>query len=505
MNTAAPTAAGSPKRARSRRPSDSLVRRARAVLEEAGLENAALVVAVSGGPDSLALLHALAGLQAPLGLSLTVAHLDHGLRPESYEDAQYVAAAARSLGLPCTIEGADVRAYQRERRLSLEQAAREVRYAFLSRAAREAGAAGVALGHTADDQAETVLLHLTRGSGLRGLAGMTPVTHHRGEAGQPPVTLVRPLLGVAREETVAFCQAKGLTPLQDATNSCLAIPRNYLRHEVLPRLAHLNPGMRDALGRLGKAAAWDVAYIEGQVAEAWPLIVHTVSNGLSLDRRELGTLHGALQRHLLRRAYATVHGNLEGLEQAHVEEMVRLLGGPAGAVMHLPRGVRWEVQPQYAMLTMGPSTCPLPALTGEHQVRVPGETHLGESWRVTTEDVCPSEPFEAAPFAAVLDREAIGDTLRVRARRRGDRFQPLGLGASEHSGAGRNGIPLGSRGKKLQDFMVNAGIPRSWRDRVPLLEGSEGVAWVVGWRIADWARVTSGTRRAVRLEFTPRN
>ena len=310
----------------------ALVPRVRSVVEAAGLRNASLVVAVSGGADSLALLGSLTKLRDPLGLTLTVAHLDHGLRSTSPDDARFVAEVARQYGVPCVVERVDVRGHQRRHRLSLEEAARKMRYAFLARTAEEAGAAAVALGHTADDQAETLLLHLVQGSGLPGLRGMAAVSRHRGPE-EATATLVRPLLKVGREATEAACRAWGLTPRQDETNSLLDAPRNYLRLEALPRLAHLNPRVREALGRLAGAVALDLDYLESRVEDVWPAVA---AGDMALDRDALRALHPALQRHLLREAYRRANGDLQGLSQRHLEAMVRLLEGSTGVVLDLP-------------------------------------------------------------------------------------------------------------------------------------------------------------------------
>jgi tRNA(Ile)-lysidine synthase len=475
----------------------ALVRRVRDAVEEAGLRDTSLVVAVSGGADSLALLGALAAQRAPLGLTLTVAHLDHGLRPASPEDARFVAEVAHQQGFPCVVERADVREHQRRHRLSLEDAARRVRYDFLARTAQRVGAAAVALGHTADDQAETLLLHLVQGSGLPGLRGMTPVSRYRGPEGRWPkdatVTLLRPLLEVGREETEAACDAWGLTPRQDETNSLPDSARNYLRLEVLPRLARLNPRVREALGRMAGAVAMDLDYLEERVEEVWTTVA---AGDMALDVDALRALHPALQRHLLRQAYRRTNGDLQGLRQHHLEAMVRLLEGPTGAVVELPHGLRLERQRDRALLTRGQAEPPLPPLEGGHLISVPGEIFIGGEWRVCGELAPPSMALDLGPYTAVLDADALGGPLEVRRRRLGDRFQPLGAASA-----------LGERkrdpqGKKLQDFMVDAHIPRSWRNRVPLLVAPQGVAWVVGWRIAHWARVTPETRRRVVVTFS---
>ncbi len=467
----------------------------RARLEEYGLHGGSLVVAVSGGPDSTALLLALTELQSSLGLRLHVAHLDHGLRTDSTDDASFVEDLARKMGHPCTVERADVAAYRRQHRLSPEAAAREVRYAFLARVACEAGADAVALAHTRDDQAETVLLHLVRGGGLAGLRGMSTRSTYRGAGG--PVTLVRPLLDVGREETEAFCRSRGVTPRQDPTNLLTTIPRNHLRLNVLPQLRQINPQVGAALARLARSAALDVDYMEGQVDQIWGKAVRESDGGLLLDCGALNAQHRAVVQHLLRRAYAGVRGSKADLEQVHVEEMARLLLGPAGRKTALPGGVTLEVGPRDAWLSAGrPYPCPLPPLEGEYVLPASGEETVG-GWRVSAWEETSPAVLDGGPFNAYLDRDVLGGELALRTRRRGDRFQPLGV---HRAAASRSREQTTT---KLQDFLVDQRVPRSWRDQVPLVVSPRGIAWVVGWRIAHWARVTPQTRRALRLEFTP--
>ena len=486
--------AARPKRRRGRE--ERFTGAVRARLEECELHGGNLVVAVSGGPDSTALLLALTELQGALGLRLHVAHLDHGLRPDSADDASFVRELAREMGHACTVERADVAAYRRERRLSPEAAAREVRYAFLARVARETAASAVAVAHTRDDQAETVLLHLVRGGGLAGLRGMSARSTYRGPGG--PVALVRPLLEVTREETEAFCRSRGVTPRRDPTNLLATIPRNHLRLNVLPQLGQINPQVGAALARLARSAALDVDYMESQVDFVWGQGVRETDGGLLLDCDALNAHHRAVVQHLLRRAYVWVRGSEADLEQVHVEEMARLLLGPAGRRMTLPGGLTLEVGPQDAWLSAGrPYPCPLPPLEGEHVLPTSGEETVG-GWRVRALEQSSPAVLDVGPFNAYLDQDVLGGTLAVRTRRRGDRFQPLGVRQDRGSGVHR-----GEATAKLQDFLVNQRVPRSWRDKVPLVVSPRGIAWVVGWRIAHWARVTPETRRALRLEFTP--
>ncbi|MCZ6891910.1 MAG: tRNA lysidine(34) synthetase TilS [Chloroflexi bacterium] len=459
------------------------------VLQEAGLleDQRPLLVAVSGGPDSLALLHLLHTLSDRHPLSLHVAHLNHGLRgPESEEDGRYVCEVAGNLSLPVTSEAADVGAFRRERRLSWEAAAREVRYAFLSQTAERIGAAAVALGHTADDQAETVLLHLLRGSGLQGLRGMLPHTVRRSRNGTRRLALLRPLLRVTREETVAYCQARGLAPRHDSSNLEERYTRNRIRHRLLPSLAQYNPSIREALVRLARTAARDMDFIDRQLQQAWLALVTPEPWGLRVRRDGFRGLHPSLQAHLLRRAWEELAGETADLTSTQVEAMMDLVRGEEGGrrSLSLGRGVRFHTG--YEEITLGrrPASAPLPPMEPA-LLSLPGEAHI-HGWRVTARLVDgPVQVGAGEPYRAHLDVAALGDRVQIRPRRAGDRFQPLGMEGT----------------KRLNEFMIDARIPKNWRDRVPLLEGESGVAWVVGWRIAHWARVTEATGQVVEVIF----
>lgn len=462
-----------------------LTQKARQALWQASVVGKKLTVAVSGGPDSLALLHILAELRKPLGIGLHVAHLDHGLREESATEAAFVASEAHRLGLPFSGLRQDVASHRRQRGLSLEEAARELRYRFLAGVAKEVGAEAIALGHTADDQAETILLHLVRGSGLAGLQGMKLTTPFLAPD-RDLVTLVRPLLGVTREETEAYCRLRGLAPLRDPSNADLSFSRNRLRIQVLPLLRQINPSVRDALLRLSHAVTLDVAYLNSEVLRYWPQIVEQTAMGLALDRKALAQLDPSLRRHLLRRAYTILRGLSADLEQNHVEKMVQLLEGPSGKAIAVPGGVRWEVGYDKAFLTLGDRLPDLPPVAKLHPLTWPGEKVL-DGWIVQAAEALPLLPAPH-PYVASFDLESLGVPISIRSRQPGDRFQPLGM---EGPGAS----------KKLQDFFVDSKVPRTWRSRVPLVVSPRGIAWVVGWRIAHWARVTPQTRRCLRLEF----
>jgi tRNA(Ile)-lysidine synthase len=446
-----------------------------------------VLVAVSGGPDSTALLLILSKLTPGLGLTLAGAHFDHGLRGASAarRERSYVEALCCRLGVPLHAGAGDTRAHARAHRLSREEAARELRYAFLSEVAAAAGCTAVATGHTADDQAETVLLHLIRGSGLAGLAGMAP----RGPwplEGHAGLKVARPLLCLRREETARYCLEEGLKPVADPSNVSPAFLRNRVRLELLPLLRRYNPRVDAAVLRLAEAARADLSVLEEMASEA--LSKGDDGQTVALSRQRLTGLPEGLQRHALRLALRRVLGDLRDVHQDHIEALLRGLARGAGHHLDLPRGLRFDVGYEEATLSLerreaGDVRPPLPP---EAPLAVPGVASWGP-WRVEAELTVPStaEPSPADPWQAWLDADVTGPELRVRSRRPGDRFQPLGMAGE----------------KKLQDFFVDARVPRAERDAVPLVCGKPGIVWVAGQRIDERARVTGATRRVLRLHF----
>ncbi len=470
----------------------SLLDRVEAALRATGvlrLPGSTLVVAVSGGPDSLALLHLLCSLSQQHPLQLHAAHLDHGLRAqESDEDARHVQEVCHRLGVPVATEKADVAALRARYRLSWEAAARQARYDFLARVARMVGASAVVLGHTADDQAETVLLHLLRGTGIRGLRGMLPLSRWRSRDGTSEAVLVRPLLGATRQETEAYCASHGLAPRYDSSNQEQRFTRNRIRHNLMPQLRRYNPAVAQALIRLAGTVARDVAYIDQQVQAAWPSIAIRETWGVRLNRHAFNELHPGLQAHALQRAYAEVAGEAQDLNMAQIEGMRHLSEQGAGRSLSLGRGLRFFTSYQELVVSRKAPDSPWPKLEPLELPVPPGEV-CARGWRISLRRLAASEvaPGQLGddPFRAYLSDDALGDRLMVRTRKPGDPFQPLGMEGS----------------KKLKDFMIDAHIPQAWREGVPLVVTEKGIAWVVGWRIAHWARVTPQTREMVEVTF----
>mgnify|MGYP003603684782 CR=1 FL=1 len=477
-----------------------------------------LVVGVSGGADSLCLLHVLRHLPPELAPRLHVAHLNHGLRgADADADAAFVAELAAAWDLPCTIGHADLSTHPG---LSLEEAARRARYAFLSAVAYANGASTVAVAHNADDQVETVLMHFLRGSGLSGLRGMRPCSPlPRAPWGRAVVeddllaptvpapgarqTLIRPLLDVPRADIEAYCQLHGLAPRIDSTNADRSFYRNRLRHELLPQLESYNPAVRSALRRTAAVLTDEHHLLRLLLAEAWPQVVQRAdAASITLRLAPWRALHVALQRSVLREAIHHLRPGLRDVGFDHVETARRLLLDPTcttGQQVTLPRGLLLAVG--YTTVTIAEPDAVPPSATGPQlattplALQVPGVTPLPDgSWCVRL-DVRSSADLPADwqnnrdPWRACLDADVVGSQPFLRVRQPRDWFQPLGLGG--HRSA-------------VHAFMINHKLPAALRARWPLMQGQHGLVWLVGLRIDERARVRPQTERVLVVHFDDR-
>jgi tRNA(Ile)-lysidine synthase len=492
---------------------------------------ATVVVGVSGGADSLCLLHVLCSLRNVYDLRIHVAHLNHCLRgDEAHADMLFVALLAMDWGVPCTIEVVDVNAVAAQRRLSLEEAARQVRYGFLADVAQQVGASAVAVGHNADDQSETVLMHFLRGAGLAGLRGMSPAvdlaglrTIRRPSAPLPAshIPLLRPLLSVPRAAIEAYCQAHNLAPRFDRSNLDTTYFRNRLRHELLPLLETYNPNIRELLRRTASVVRADYELLTAARDAAWGQVVQEENQDLiRFDLERWRALPLALQRATLRRAATSLRPRLRDVDYVHVEGAMDVAkDGSTGAQATLPQGLRLTVGYQSLQLAAAdrtPSVPDWPLLWGDEPVPValpgrtplserhPPDTHVGASdeggpsawWLEAGLWAGDRDAILANPdrWTAYMDAAQLGPDLALRPRRPGDRFQPLGMGGQQ---------------VEVADFMINVKIPRRWRDHIPLLVHAppggapDGeIAWVSGWRIDERVKITAGTGRVVRLRWS---
>ena len=437
--------------------------------------DALLLVAVSGGPDSLCLLHVLCALRATGGPALHVAHLDHGMRGEQAQaEAATVAVTAALWGVPITIVQRDVPALARTGGEGLQAAARCARYTFLATTALALGAAAVVVAHQANDQAETVLLHTLRGAGLTGLRGMravVPWCEWGAALGLPGAgsALIRPLLTTPRAEVTAYCAEHQLAPADDPSNRASYYARTRVR-QLLPTLAAENPRLVAALGRTAQVCADDYDFIQTQLDAVWPRLVAAAPGALLLHRAVWQTLHPALQRYALRRA-TTCLGAAE-LSLAQIEA-ARAAAAQHSRPLGLGRDLRLEVDHAGLWLIRPGDSCLVdePQLADERLPLVtPGSTTFGR-WRCVVGTTAPESPGR---WWVALDAATLDGPLMLRRRRPGDRFRPAG--------------GVGSR--KLQDFFVDRKLPRRLRAAWPILATPSAVVWVAGLR-AD-ARFLAG-------------
>jgi len=435
-----------------------------------------LLVAVSGGVDSVCLLEVLYRLAPTLKIRLALAHLDHGLRgEESRQDARFVVDIAHAKGLPLVCESADVRGYAEEHKIGLEEAGRSLRQAFLERTANQVGAARIAVGHTRDDRAETVLLHLVRGAGTAGLIGIRPVT----------LPYVRPLIEVSRAEIVAFAQNEGLSWREDSSNDDLRFSRNRIRREVIPALERINPKAAEALARTAELLLESETALEFLLDAPWAAVCASEGAGrVELRRQVLRTFPPIVQGLLVRRGLSRAAGSLVGIEKRHVDALRELATSPAthGAIS-LPDLSARAQQDELVISTDVPT-----AETGyEFPLRL-GRTELPQLGLLLDLHLENWDGGEAARSredvqTEVADADRIAFPLRLRSRQPGDRFAPLGMRGT----------------KKLSDFLLDERVPFFCRDSLPLVCDDEKIVWVVGVRLSDQVRLSDSTRRVLVL------
>lgn len=454
--------------------------------DECGLvKDRPIIVGVSGGPDSLCLLDTL----RQAGYTVFVAHFDHQLRPESGEDALMVEKTASRLMLGFRTESMDVRAHAEREGLSLEEAARNLRYRFLFKLARERNAQAVAVGHTADDQVETIIMHFIRGSALSGLKGMSYRSVIR--TFDPKIPVVRPLLNMWREETVIYCAANGLRPHYDSSNDSIDFQRNRIRHLLIPSLETYNPKFREAVLRMSQALKGDYSLLMDVLETAWQkVVIEADENSLTFASGELLRYSPGMQRNLLKHAMQSLSPEVD-LTYATLDRAVSMInnGNQTSFRMDLKGGLRMLREADHLYVCTSDAELPFnlwPQLIAPSAVPVsiPGQVELAGGWKFSCErwrlQLLAREQAEQNddPFQVWLDAKNLTKPLKLRVRRQGDQFAPLGMDG--HT-------------QKLSDFFVNVKIPQRAREKWPLLCAGDEIVWVPGYRPSHAHRLTEST------------
>ena len=465
---------------------------------------ARLLAGVSGGPDSTALMSALVELREDCRLDLHVIHIDHALRPESPGDAAYVRRLGARWGAPVTVRRMDVPALRELERTSIEEAARKARHAAYLDAAATINAEAIVLGHNADDQVETVLLNLLRGTGLRGLAGMAAVAASPFQSASDSqtdgarISLLRPLLTLPRSDISDYIGSRRIRPRDDPSNRDPAHARNRIRHELAPLMEEIRGGASEAVLRASAEARSTLRYLEGQAeaVRAAALTFDADANAVRIDPITYAGAHSVLRHNVLEHAVSSLNGSTEGLSRAHWAAMDDLLMmGRTGVQLKLPRGLRMtRVSSGESALSRGPLPVPLPRLSPA-VLCVPGLTRAGD-WELTAR---PSSEHGVAveakgdgverlsgPLKATLPLSGSPIMFSVRRRKRGDRIRLAG----------------GSR--KVQDVLTDLKAPRAWRDRIPVVcdDATGEILWLVGVAVAAGSKDGS-TNRAIQGIIKP--
>jgi len=441
-----------------------------------------IIVSVSGGPDSMALLYALSELKRIFSLSLIVAHVNHGLRgKESERDARFVAQEARRLGFPFVVEKVSLKKASGE---SLQELARKVRYEVLNRIALKYRASRIATGHTADDQAETVLMRFLRGSGRKGLGGIPPVRDRK---------FIRPLIEITREEIMEYLGEKKVRWILDSSNLKTVYLRNKLRKELIPALKRFNPNIISHLASISSDYRDDDSFLNTLAMKLWKKVADVSRNGITMNIPLLLSTPPSIQKRLIMRSIKEILGSTRGYSHSHYEMILEAARSRSPNLeLILPRDLRAERQ--YTKLLLGKGVARGKSLrrapTFQIPLRIPGITRIEGLGikvraRIIREGIGLSRLRKTPLEQAYFDQKDIILPLVLRGFRPGDRFQPFGLKGE----------------KKVKDLFIEKKIPRSLRANVPILDSRGGILWVLGLRQAEKGRVRKGTRKVLHLEI----
>ena len=441
-----------------------------------------LIVGVSAGVDSMVLLHLLSAYRQEFDLSLIVAHVNHGLRPEESEkEMELVKKESERLGFTFEYGQFNVKEFQKVGGISLQDAARRIRFHFFNVLLQKYNANKIALGHHADDQVETVLLRLMRGSGLKGLKGMLPIREGR---------VIRPLLEVWRREIESFAEEMKISYLLDSSNLKKNYLRNQLRLSLIPLIEkEYQPNFKKIVLKTSTVLRKENDYLERETEESYQKIVREGKDTLSFGFSEYQSLHPAIQWRIVQKMLGRIDTGemiLEEGEWLEVSQIYKKLEQPSPSfLLELPHGVCLEKR--YDLVLMKKEWVKqIPPF--EIELISPGRTYIEEIEKeVVIEETSRDDKFKdlyGLPNVVLLDYQNLQFPLKIRNFRPGDRFQPLGVKGTQ----------------KLKEFFIDHKIPKFERPRIPLLISGEMIAWVVGYRIDERVKITEDTQRVLKVK-----
>lgn len=443
-----------------------------------------VLVALSGGPDSVCLLHCLKKLENIYEMTIYAAHLNHMIRGmEAQKDAMYTAKLCDSFGITFFVKSVDVPLYAKEKRLSIEEAARKIRYEMLFEIKEKIGANKIAVAHNLDDQAETVLMRLMRGTGIHGLKGMD---YFREDG------LIRPLMDVQKTDILSYCDQQGLSPRLDKTNEETEYTRNRIRLNLIPLIQEqYSPQIKTLVAKMANLLREDDAFLEEEADRIFRRDSVILPDRVKIQADDIRALHPAIAKRVIRQAVRETADTLEGIESGHIEDVLDLMGSAkTHAMIHLPRGVFVYKRPEGVLFTKKTieavsSAYRYPLKQGE-SLFIP-EMNLKMDSRILSKERCMVLP--TGNLTKAFDLDKIRGELVVRNRQDGDRIRPMGMGGT----------------KKLKDLFIDLKIPREKRDSIPILCDDQGILWVVGYKISEDYKIDENTKNVLRISCTERS
>lgn len=437
-----------------------------------------VVVALSGGPDSICLLHILYTLRDKLGISLVAAHVNHCLRgEESYVDEEYVKEFCNLIGVECYTVREDIGKISEEKKISTEMAGREVRYAFFEHVLKKVNGSKVAIAHNANDQAETVLMRIIRGTGIEGLVGIKPVRDK---------VFVRPIIDISRREIEEYCIKKNLNPRIDKSNLETIYTRNKVRLELIPYIEdNFNPHIIETLNRLSASMKEDSDYISNIAREYYSKYCKKEEDKIII-KKQVFKEHIALLSRIIRMAIKELKGNLNNLDKKHIYDIMDLQSGTTGKYIMLPEGIR--VLNDYGDICFyNERNINLNfKLEDEYELKI-GEKNnleqLGINIEIKLVHRQEVDKFDHKEFIKSFDYDKINGAIKLRYRRNGDKFTPFGMKGS----------------KKLKDLLIDLKIPKDKRDKIPLILFGDDIAWIVGYRISEKFKIDKNTKNILQI------
>jgi len=430
-----------------------------------------ILVAVSGGPDSVFLLHALYELREIYSIDLHVAHLNHSLRDEADEDAKFVEEMAASLGLPCTVRKENVRSFASSEGLSIEDGARRVRYKFLEVERKKFKNDKIATGHTANDEVETLILRTARGTGLKGLRLIPPKISN----------IIRPLIEIKREDIINFLNERGVPYRIDPSNYDIRYKRNLVRSKIVPILKEINPNFIDSVLKMRESLERDEEFINEQTEKVLNELIKRKQDGkITLDLLKFSNYNN-FKRRIIRKAIELVKGDLTKITSEHIEYTLMLAEkGKTGSIIDLPD---INVEKGYKELSFVLKSPKIKKVTnGEKELAIPGSTDAFDM-RFESYILKDKNELKYRDDITYFDLDDIVPPIIVRNRRVGDTLSPFGGGT-----------------KKLKDFFIDNKIPREQRDNIPIVADKNDILWVVGYRRANKAKIKKTTKNILCIK-----